>query len=532
MNKAMLTARTVPTLLLALVLAGCTESGPQTGPDAATWPEGMSTPIPGATFSLAARHQPGAPREYRNGHHQGFDFVNGTAGRPLSGQEPVVAVADGEILRIDQDYADPSRETLEYWAGLAASPGFTGDYALDQLRGCQVWIRHESGHVSRYAHLSAVHPELSPGDQVEQGQAVGQTGTSGRPPTADEQEPAAHLHFGLWSPAGNRHLCQETEPLACHRQLRGIFGEDALPRHAREVLAAVDDGEAAPETWPPEPLPDTGFSVTPPETVTAGSAFSVPATWEGDAFRPEDFYGILEGHPMGLIDAGDGAWLIGAVPMDFDGEQASLVAGAADAYGQSLAGSRAIAIRSREAGPAPREVPAEVLDLHIEANDQAEREALTRAAFQALPQNEARWQATFRPPLEGNVIHRFGQEIYHGMLRPAYPLPGVAIAAEDGAEVGAANAGRVAFAGELPVRGNTVVLDHGSGVTSVYAHLEEITVSPDESVDRGQSLGRAGRTGAAPGAQVRWEMHVAGIPTDPLDWLDQTLPNRQEPSSG
>lgn len=88
----------------------------------------------------------------------------------------------------------------------------------------------------------------------------------------------------------------------------------------------------------------------------------------------------------------------------------------------------------------------------------------------------------------------------------------------------------MAFTGDLPIRGRTVLLDHGGGVASVYAHLGEISVSPDESVDRGRPLGRAGSTGAAPGAQVRWEMHVAGIPTNPLEWLDETLPNRQQPT--
>lgn len=86
------------------------------------------------------------------------------------------------------------------------------------------------------------------------------------------------------------------------------------------------------------------------------------------------------------------------------------------------------------------------------------------------------------------------------------------------------------FTDDLPIRGKTVVLDHGGGVTSVYAHPGEISVSPDESVDRGRPLGHAGSTGAASSAQVRWKMHVAGIPTNPLEWLDETLPNRQQPA--
>jgi murein DD-endopeptidase MepM/ murein hydrolase activator NlpD len=237
-------------------------------------------PIQGATFSLAAGHLPGAPREYRDGIHQGFDFVNGTAGRPLAENHPVVAIGDGQVLRMDHQYPDPPPETIQHWSTLASEPGFTGAHALDRLRGRQVWIRHADGHVSRYAHLSAVNPDIQPGDEVTRGQALGQTGVSGLPPAAD---PVPHLHFELWSPDGGQYLCREAKPLDCHRQVRAVFGETALPRHARRVLAAVDEGEPPPETWPPEPLSDTGFSVNPPQPMPTGSAFAVPATVVGDA---------------------------------------------------------------------------------------------------------------------------------------------------------------------------------------------------------------------------------------------------------
>lgn len=515
--------------LLIALLVSCDAnydqaSSTSTAPE---WPVDLVAPIEGTTFPLAENHLPGTPHDYHAGTRQGFVFANGHSGRILPADTTAVAVAGGEVVRIDQDYTDPGKAVLEYWADQADNPGFLGDYTIDQLRGRQVWIRHENGHISRYAHLSRVNPELAPGDTVEQGQPLGLIGTSGLLARKDQKEPDARLHFELWSPDATHHLCQDADPLDCHRQVRNTFSAEALPRYARRVLEQVDEGEPAPDPYPPEELPETGFTLDPPTSLTAGAPFAAPVTWKGDDFQPEDFFSRLAGRPMGVIDAGNGAWLLGALPMNYEESRAELIAGAADAYGQTLVGNQSLKVIPRESDLESIEVSEAVMRAHSDRDTQNEARALVEAGLRSLDTTTPRWTAPFHAPLEGKVTRRFGQEIFHGLLRSAHPLPGVMIEAGAGDAVNAANAGRVVGVVELPVRGNTVVIDHGGGVISVYTHLAETRVAEGNDVQRDQTLGLAGDSGATDEFQVRWEIHVAGTPTDPLDWHQSTLPNRQ-----
>ena len=82
----------------------------------------------------------------------------------------------------------------------------------------------------------------------------------------------------------------------------------------------------------------------------------------------------------------------------------------------------------------------------------------------------------------------------------------------------AAAPGRVAWAGEMPIRGRSVILDHGAGVKTGYHHLQSVTVTVDERVEAGQSLGAAGQSGLATGPHLHWELTVWGVNVDPLSW--------------
>ncbi len=490
------------------------------------WPTGLIAPIEGATFSMAEPHLPGARREYRDGTHQGFDFLNGRSGRPLVDDEPIVAIAAGEIVRIDHEFEAPRPARQAYFSQMANEPGFVGKFALDQLRGRQVWIRHEEGHVSRYAHLSEVHPELNPGDAVEQGQIIGLMGNTGIPATDDQPEPAPHLHFELWSPDGNSYLGQDLTPLDSHRAIATLFSEAALPRYARRVVSQVEAGQEPPEQYPPDPLPDTGFNVEPPDQVTAGNTFAIPIVWEADEFEPDDFFALLNGQPIGIIDAGDGVWALGVAALDSVGQELELVVGATDPYGQTLIGGRELEVATPSELPVPREVPSEVFARHTGEHRETETRRLQQVALQSLAQIQPYWQEAFHAPVDGDVVSHFGQRIFQGMLRPQYPNPGLTIETQADAPVLASNNGIVALAEALPIRGNTVAVIHGGGVVSVYANLAEIMVEVGDELPRGHQLGTAGTNAETDIPETRWEIQVAGTPSDPLDWLERVLPGR------
>jgi murein DD-endopeptidase MepM/ murein hydrolase activator NlpD len=97
---------------------------------------------------------------------------------------------------------------------------------------------------------------------------------------------------------------------------------------------------------------------------------------------------------------------------------------------------------------------------------------------------------------------------------------GIGLASVPGAQVPAANAGDVVFAGPLGVYGNTVVMDHGLGLLTVYANLGSIAVKAGDVLKKGEPLGTTGTTGLTPGDQVHFAVYLAGQPVIPIEWWD------------
>ena len=88
------------------------------------------------------------------------------------------------------------------------------------------------------------------------------------------------------------------------------------------------------------------------------------------------------------------------------------------------------------------------------------------------------------------------------------------------APIPAANTGRVVLARYFGIYGNTVVLDHGYGLMSLYAHLSEIRVGVGDTVDRGQAVGTSGETGLAGGDHLHFTMLLNGLAVNPKEWWD------------
>jgi murein DD-endopeptidase MepM/ murein hydrolase activator NlpD len=86
--------------------------------------------------------------------------------------------------------------------------------------------------------------------------------------------------------------------------------------------------------------------------------------------------------------------------------------------------------------------------------------------------------------------------------------------------VAAGNDAKVAFADNLGIYGNTVILDHGLGLFSLYGHLSSIGVETGQMVQRGDALGRTGETGLAAGDHLHFSIMVDGIHVDPVEWWD------------
>ncbi|HQR71597.1 MAG TPA: M23 family metallopeptidase [Burkholderiaceae bacterium] len=86
--------------------------------------------------------------------------------------------------------------------------------------------------------------------------------------------------------------------------------------------------------------------------------------------------------------------------------------------------------------------------------------------------------------------------------------------------VEAANSGSVAFTGDLGIYGNTVILDHGLGLFSLYGHLSSIDVKVGDLVARRQILGKTGETGLAAGDHLHFGIYLDGVAVLPVEWWD------------
>ncbi len=130
----------------------------------------------------------------------------------------------------------------------------------------------------------------------------------------------------------------------------------------------------------------------------------------------------------------------------------------------------------------------------------------------------ALWSEPFRFPVASpTVTDKFGITRDSGAV--AITHEGTDFAAAPGTPVYAINRGIVKIAEPFTAYGNTIVLDHGVGVQSLYMHLSEIDVKPGQVVQRGQLLGLSGETGYSEGPHLHLSIKIAGVSIDPLKFL-------------
>jgi murein DD-endopeptidase MepM/ murein hydrolase activator NlpD len=98
---------------------------------------------------------------------------------------------------------------------------------------------------------------------------------------------------------------------------------------------------------------------------------------------------------------------------------------------------------------------------------------------------------------------------------------GVDLASNANSPIPAANSGKVIFAGPLGIYGNTVMIDHGCGVVSMYSHLSSIETEVKKEVKKGEFLGRTGVTGMSSGDHLHFSMLVHGVFVNPIEWWDE-----------
>ena len=148
--------------------------------------------------------------------------------------------------------------------------------------------------------------------------------------------------------------------------------------------------------------------------------------------------------------------------------------------------------------------------------------ALTRTAPVAPPRGPAvglgRERGQLPWPADGRIVADFGPQT-HPRFGTETLRSGIDIGAPEGAPIRAVAAGSVAYRGWLKGYGNLVVLDHGDGYHTLYAHAAQTLVDEGDQVKAGELIGRVGDTGSVEGPRLYFEVRYQGRAEDPQLWL-------------
>jgi murein DD-endopeptidase MepM/ murein hydrolase activator NlpD len=171
-----------------------------------------------------------------------------------------------------------------------------------------------------------------------------------------------------------------------------------------------------------------------------------------------------------------------------------------------------------------RSFPIQRITLTGKANSEATQLELDRvAAFKELVTPDKFWHGSFVRPNAGRISTVFGvRRYYNGVFARDYYHRGVDYAGGAGSAVMAPASGYIRLVGKeaegFRVHGNTIGIDHGQGVVSIFLHLQDIYVKEGDFVQAGQTIGTIGSTGASTGPHLHWGLYVHGISVDPVPW--------------
>ena len=173
-------------------------------------------------------------------------------------------------------------------------------------------------------------------------------------------------------------------------------------------------------------------------------------------------------------------------------------------------------------------VPPGKVDLSKQDLERYERERVHLAQVAATVSDEPPASLRLLQPAAGPRSSSFGlRRIFNGQARN--PHSGMDIAAAAGTPVVAAASGRVIDSGDYFFNGNTVWLDHGRGLLTMYCHLSSIAVTPGDAVAAGDVIGAVGATGRVTGAHLHWSVSLNRAMVDPELFLEPAAAKRVTP---
>lgn len=234
--------------------------------------------------------------------------------------------------------------------------------------------------------------------------------------------------------------------------------------------------------------------------------------------------GRLGERELAFVRAGGGENFVafGVIGIDDEAGTTLLSLSGTTATGREARGERALAIEARAFPTEHLKVesryvePPAAVQKRIEADRARTAAVYQRRTARALP------ESPLVRPVPGGISSPFGKRrVYNG--QPRSPHSGVDLRAKTGDPVLAAAPGHVALAADLYFSGNTVILDHGGGFFTIYAHLSRLLVAEGDDIDAGARVGLAGATGRVTGPHLHFGAKIGTEPFDPLALFDAEL---------
>jgi murein DD-endopeptidase MepM/ murein hydrolase activator NlpD len=319
--------------------------------------------------------------------------------------------------------------------------------------------------------------------------------------------------------------CQNSES-----ETAGMVVAAPSPTTAPTATVAAPSPTASPSataapTPPPTPTPeptaeppeatDSARVELLPDTVQQGEAFTVSLRNGEDASDVStDFAGVR--YPM--LWTGDIWWAVIGVAADFIAGQHQV-----QVIEDGVMNLPIVVLTVVEAA-----FPEEFIQLEPEQAQlltdpvAIEEERQLLASIYAVVTPAILWSGSFVLPSVGEIGDTFGmRRSFDGGSFSHHT--GVDVLAGEGAPVVATNSGRVAYAGNLHLRGGSVIIDHGAGVFSGYHHLLQTLVIAGQDVAQGEVIGAVGGTGLTTAPHLHWEVIVHGVRVDPLHWTEAEI---------
>lgn len=223
------------------------------------------------------------------------------------------------------------------------------------------------------------------------------------------------------------------------------------------------------------------------------------------------------------VEAGNGyGWAVVGFGPTYDPTTLPVVVDGRDPAGNQTAVTEPLQVAPHEFAHDEVDVPPQLAAL-LQSDIRADEDRALLPNYQKVSPQKL-WEGRFLMPVQGPIITEFGTLRSYNNGPVVGHHGGADIAAGAGRSVVAPARGRVVLIDTVRLRGNIVILDHGLGVFTTYAHLASVDVQVGHTVERGQPFAKVGSTGLSTGPHLHWELWVGGQNVNPLEWTERDVP--------